>query len=207
MREIHNFLPISLANEIHDKLTSNEFPWFWLDDVTVSPEERSEVPEYYRNQPGMHHTAYRDGSGLSNWYGDFSFFYHYIIDALNLEWDQWYLSRIRCGLNFPTVREEHFLHNQPHVDFPESSQVDHFTCLYYVNNSDGPTVVFEEKEQSENYTIKYKCHPEKNKLFVFDGKHYHASSCPARHDARLAITINIVKRHNPANVKPFLRIA
>ena len=206
MREIKNFLPVSLANELHDKMTSNEFPWFWLDDVTVSPKERSEVPDSYRSQPGMHHTPYRDGN-MSNWYGDFSFFYHYIIDALDLKFDEWYLSRLRCGLNFPTFREEHFLHNQPHVDFPESSLVDHYTCLYYVNNSDGPTVVFEEKKESEKYTIKYQCHPEKNKLFVFDGKHYHASSCPQHHDARIAITINIVARQTKASVKPFLRIA
>ena len=60
MKEFRNFLPRSLANEIHDKLTSNEFPWFWLDDVTVSPEERNEVPDFYRSQPGMHHTPFCD---------------------------------------------------------------------------------------------------------------------------------------------------
>ena len=69
------------------------------------------------------------------------------------------------------------------------------------------SVVFEEKKESPKYTIKYKCDPEKNKLFVFDGKHYHASSCPQHHDARLAITINIVKRQPIQNVKPFLRVA
>ena len=37
MKEFRDFLPISLANEIHDKLTCNEFPWYWLDDVTANP--------------------------------------------------------------------------------------------------------------------------------------------------------------------------
>ena len=213
MKEFRNFLPVSLANEIHDKLTSNEFPWFWLDDVTVSPEERSEVPDFYRSQPGMHHTPFCETSGPSHFFGDFQFLHHYILDAMNLDYRDWMLSRIRCGLNFPTFREEHFLHNQPHVDFPESEEVDHFTCLYYVNQSDGPTVVFEEKTESEKYNIKYQCHPEKNKLFVFDGKHYHASSCPKHHDVRLAITVNIIERKSRLrsakrkDVKPFLRIA
>ena len=40
----------------------------------------------------------------------------------------------------------------------------------------------------------------KRTVFVFDGKHYHASSCPQHHDARLAITINIVKRQPVQNV-------
>ena len=50
IKEVKN-LPVSLANELHDKMTSNEFPWFWLDDVTVSP-NRKEVPETYHSQPG-----------------------------------------------------------------------------------------------------------------------------------------------------------
>ena len=56
MKEFKNFLPISLANELHDKVTSNQFPWYWLDDVTANPEERKEVPDRLPSQPGMHHT-------------------------------------------------------------------------------------------------------------------------------------------------------
>ena len=155
----------------------------------------------------MHHTPYCETSGPSHYFGDFQFIYHYIIDAMDLNWEEWYLSRLRVGLNFPTFRKEHILHNQPHIDFPESELVNHYTCLYYVNDSDGPTVVFNEKTKSDLYTVKYQCHPEKNKLFVFDGKHYHASSCPKHHDARLALTINIIQRKPNASVKPFLRVA
>ena len=85
MKEFRNFLPISLANEIHDKLTSNTFPWFWLDDVTVSPEERHEVPDFYASQPGMHHTPYCETSDPSHFFGDFQFLYHYILDAMELD--------------------------------------------------------------------------------------------------------------------------
>ena len=60
MKEFRDFLPISLANEIHDKLTCNEFPWYWLDDVTANPADRQEVPDRLPSQPGMHHTPYRD---------------------------------------------------------------------------------------------------------------------------------------------------
>ena len=202
MKEFKNFLPVSQALEIHDILTSSIFPWYWLDDVTVSPEQRDEVPAHYRSQPGMHHTPFVDGRA-SEWYDKFSFIYHYILDAMELDYKEWQLARIRCGLNFPTFRDEHMLHNQPHIDYPETQVGDHFTCLYYVNDSDGPTVVFNETEESDEYTIKYQCHPEKNKLFVFDGKHYHASSCPKHHDARLALTINLCSR--TPNVEQFLR--
>ena len=192
MKEFRNFLPISLANEIHDKLTSNTFPWFWLDDVTVSPEERHEVPEFLRKSTGMHHTPYCEVVDPSHFFGDFSFLYHYILDAMELDYNDWMLSRIRCGLNFPTFREKHFLHNQPHVDFPESSQVEHFTCLYYVNNSDGRQSYLKRRQNRPSIRLSINAIPKKKFLFVFDGKHYHASSCPAHHDARLAITINIM---------------
>ena len=88
MKEFRDFLPISLANEIHDKLTCNEFPWYWLDDVTASPAERLEVPDMLPSQPGMHHTAYREGTG-SPFHQDFHFLYHYILDAMNLHWEDW----------------------------------------------------------------------------------------------------------------------
>ena len=118
MKEFRNFLPISLANEIHDKLTSNEFPWYWLDDVTVNPpEERHEVPDRLRKSTGIHHTPYCETGVGSPFQQDFQFLYHYILDAMELDYNDWMLSRIRCGLNFPTFREKHFLHNQPHVDF------------------------------------------------------------------------------------------
>ena len=191
MKDFKNFLPISQAHEIHDILTSNIFPWYWLDDVTVSKEEGSEVPSHCRSQPGMHHTPYVNGRA-SEWYDKFSFIYHNILDAMGLDCKDWQLDRIRCGLNFHHQMD--CLHHQPHIDYPETQVGDHFTCLYYVNDSDGPTVVFNETEKSDEYTIKYKCHPEKNKLFVFDGKHYHASSCPKEHDARLVVTINLSSR-------------
>ena len=86
MKEFKNFLPTSLANELHDKVTSNEFPWYWLDDVTANPEERKEVKDRLPSQPGMHHTPYCENSGPSHFFGDFQFIYHYIIEAMDLDW-------------------------------------------------------------------------------------------------------------------------
>lgn len=204
IKEVKNFLPDSLANELHDIMTSSQFPWYWLDDVTAAPYDRKEVPETYNSQPGMHHTPWVDGNA-SEWFPHFSFMYHYIREQLGLDQHMWYLARIRCGLNFATFRPDHNLHNSPHVDYPETATGNHYTCLYYVNDSDGPTVVFHETKQSEEYNIAYQCHPEKNKLFVFNGKHYHASSCPKNHDARIALTINLVERK--PNVERLLRAA
>tara|TARA_B100000902_G_C27320257_1_gene923916 strand:- start:828 stop:1454 length:627 start_codon:yes stop_codon:yes gene_type:complete len=206
MKEFKNFLPISLAHEIHDVVTSDVFPWYWIDDVTTAPEDRTNVTEVLPSQPGFHHTPFVDGKA-SEWYPSFSFMYHYILDALELDGEEWYLARIRVGMNFPSIFDQHQEHNVPHVDYPETSVGEHYTCLYYVNESDGPTVIFNEQQESENYTIQNKCHPEKNKLMAFNGKNYHASSCPKECPARIAITINLVKKgnHNHGLVKQFMR--
>ena len=41
MKEFKNFLPQSLADELHDIMTGAQFPWYWIDDVTTSPEDSS----------------------------------------------------------------------------------------------------------------------------------------------------------------------
>ena len=49
MKEFKNFLPQSLSDELHDIMTGDHFPWYWIDDVTTAPEDRTAVPEYYTN--------------------------------------------------------------------------------------------------------------------------------------------------------------
>ena len=62
----------------------------------------------------------------------------------------------------------------------------HYNAIYYVNDSDGDTVIFNEtnKDYSEDFgvmkenkfTVKQRITPEKGKVVVFPGHYYHASS-------------------------------
>jgi hypothetical protein len=88
-------------------------------------------------------------------------------------------------------------HN-PHVDFYEP----HLVGLYYVNDSDGDTVVFNETcdkvglEQSVTYANQGKftelarIAPKKGRMVFFDGTHYHASMHPRSHPQRIVVTFN-----------------
>ena len=106
------------------------------------------------------------------------------------------LLRIRLGMFTQSPGDEPF-HN-PHVDFYAPHQV----ALYYVNDSDGDTVLFDETfdqisaEQSaphanqRKFTEARRISPRKGRMVGFDGKHYHASMHPRNHQSRIVITFN-----------------
>ena len=108
------------------------------------------------------------------------------------------LLRIRVGLFTKTTIEA--LHHNPHVDFSQP----HRTAVYYVNDSDGDTFVFNQtfddvsvddsaKYANENkFTIAGRVSPRKGTMMCFDGRHYHASMHPMKANKRIAITFNFV---------------
>ena len=50
--------------------------------------------------------------------------------------------------------------------------------LYYVLDSDGDTIIYNEKKDSDNYTIKKRVTPKQGKVVLFDGQLYHTAEQP-----------------------------
>ena len=106
------------------------------------------------------------------------------------------LLRVRLGMFTKTPIDVAY-HN-PHVDFYEP----HNVALYYVNDSDGDTVVFNETsvdlnvQQSVRYSNENKftelkrISPKKGRMAWFDGKQYHASMHPMTHSHRIVVTFD-----------------
>jgi hypothetical protein len=117
-------------------------------------------------------------------------------DRANLPFTR--LLRIRLGL-FPRTMIE-AVHHNPHVDFYQP----HFNALYYVNDADGDTVIFNEtyeqvsQEQSllytrdHKFTIARRVSPRKGRMIGFDGKQYHASMHPMAAGYRIAIAFSFL---------------
>jgi hypothetical protein len=80
----------------------------------------------------------------------------------------------------------------PHVDILDPHKV----LLYYVNDSDGDTFMFNEKytpgdeEVPLDYTLNQRVTPKKNRAIVFDGLTYHNSSKPVKNTSRYVINID-----------------
>ena len=92
------------------------------------------------------------------------------------------LIRIKGGLLLPTTPYRLGSHNMPHVDYEEQGIT---TALYYVNDSDGDTVFFD-----DTYNIVQRIKPEKGKVVIFDNLIYHASTCPQYSKTRMVINFN-----------------
>ena len=63
----------------------------------------------------------------------------------------------------------------PHTDM----SVQHFVMLYYVCDSDGDTIIYNEKTISEKgLTVQKKVTPKQGRVVLFDGAYYHTAQQP-----------------------------
>lgn len=193
MASFDKIIPQGYADEIERDVSRMQFPWHYIHDVT----NRS-----YGSNSGFVHVAHDLGGVPSDWLPFIKPITYSIEEAMGHSIKQ--LLRIRVGLLTKTA-EPNYDYNTPHVDF----LMPHLTACYYVNDSDGDTVLFDQhladmgtNEMSEpvlqayvaktNFTIEERSSPKKGKLFVFDGQQFHASSKPKLNDRRVVITINYI---------------
>jgi hypothetical protein len=85
--------------------------------------------------------------------------------------------RIRAILNI----QQGIGRTMPHRDLA----IPHTTMVYYVNDSDGPTVIF-----NNNMEVIVESEPKKGKAIIFGGHRYHCGTLPEKHKERIAINVN-----------------
>lgn len=185
-----NLLPQGYADQIEADLMSREFPWHYINDVTN---------ESYGNNAGFVHVIYEHEGIASSWYPFIKPLVYSIAEANGKPLKHLY--RIRVGCLLPSNR---IGSNSPHLDLLWP----HYTACYYVNNSDGNTVLFDQTKENvgpvlnditlRNYTdetqftIAGESVPHKNSVCLFDGFRFHASTNPKQTDRRLVITVNYI---------------
>jgi hypothetical protein len=82
------------------------------------------------------------------------------------------LSRIRCNLFPPQKRIGYFNSTPMHVDIinPDGATIDHYVMLYYINDSDGETILHNVG----------KVKPKKGRIVIFDGSIAHKLKYPTK---------------------------
>ena len=80
----------------------------------------------------------------------------------------------------------------PHVDSPDP----HVSTIFYMNDSDGNTVIFNERfegsteiDQSK-LTVQKEIEPKANRLLIFDGHYIHTGHAPAHYNNRVLLNSN-----------------
>lgn len=96
---------------------------------------------------------------------------------------------LRAKMNLVTSIDED-VHQPAHID----EEIPHHVFLYYINDSDGDTILFNEVfgQRPESLTIQERIAPERGKAIFFNGFQYHASSAPRKNKYRAVINIAFI---------------
>ena len=105
---------------------------------------------------------------------------------------------IRCKVNL-VIPNPNFTAQctMPHIDW----SIPHETCIYYINSTDGDTVLFDQKydtslsvdvNDSKKKNVITKISPVQGRAALFDGLQYHAGN-PSKTNLRFVLNINYIR--------------
>jgi hypothetical protein len=162
---IDDAVPLALRNEYEGVLSSSTFPWFFMEDVTFMSAQK-------KSTPGFFHMLHKHGEYTSSYFTQFRSIPLLALDKFGIT-EPLKIFQSRGFLQLPLIRENEYLHDNEHRDFP----VPHLVCLYYVNDTDGDTFLF---GTSSGQPISKRITPKKGRIVLFDGSIFHASSMPTK---------------------------
>lgn len=182
---IDDFLTKSYHEELLNLMCSKQFDWYFNEDFIDYP-----------NHSGVRRL---DDFGFANMLWDengmrdtlFAIFWKpallKILDTINA-------TRIlRSNANmtvFSPLHEDHI--REPHLDY----YIPNISTVYYVNETDGDTFVYDKILYSEHepipkdYNLVKRVSPKPNRLLVFQGNALHSAQPPTKHMNRIVINSN-----------------
>lgn len=148
--------------------------WKFLNDVTGN--EKQPFPSY-----GFVDILKYSNTNITDMYNVISVPIVEALRANNIKFKDVYYNRMFLQLPLaPQYKKEH---NGVHVDLP--IHIPHVACVYYVNDSDGDTIIYEQTINdtpggSQGVVLKEhkRVTPKRGRAVLFDGSRYHCSSQP-----------------------------
>jgi hypothetical protein len=168
---IDNAIPLSMQNHIEHQFMSSSFPWFFIHGI-AGGNTFGAVDDV----DGWAHIVRKNGQAISQLDDLLTSALYVAAEKANIRVD--FVERIRAGLFTPVGKE---LIHASHVDY----EYPHLAMLYYVVDSDGPTVFY-----NPDGTIMDAVDPKKGRAVIFDGLIRHASSSPVESRRRIVINYN-----------------
>ena len=172
---IDDFIDKEYQEDIKDVLLGKEewgdllFPWHYIDDVTAAFEDDNQ------GRPGLSHVyvEYNDDK-TSDIVSDFHDLFIPMLELAceTLEVPSARIVQGRSFMQFP-LNLQSDEDDTPHIDLEEGER--HIVVLYYVKDSDGDTVIYNERTESDTYTVKQRVTPKQGRVVIFDGGQYHTA--------------------------------
>ena len=198
---LDDLVPKHLQDSLEQLCMSVKFPWHYnessnygsysnrnrgMEDYSKMTEISSgiDVPQFVHSM--YHYQHQKDSQHLIAFYS--------LLSCLPVSIDT--LLRIKVNLNHALKTTKQNQYSIPHVDFIGIEN--HTNFIYYVNDSDGDTVFFNEKRTNETFptcdklTVKQTVSPQKGRIVMFDGSYLHAAGFPSGEKPRIVANINII---------------
>ena len=164
-----------------------DFPWYYISDITNITHEGP-----FQGRYGFSHEYVNTEEGI------ISDFHNLFLGLIKNSCKKLKIKEVdvlqgRSFLSTPTKIPKGDV-DTPHVDMAAP----HFIMLYYVCDSDGDTIIYNEKTKFDdsipdsemNFTIKKKVSPKQGRVVLFNGIHYHTAEQP-NHNLRCIVNYNL----------------
>jgi len=187
---IDDFLEPSYFRNLYETVTSIKFPWFFSENISTDEDRQVSINGNSSSRLlGFSHSVC-DGEQVDSrdMYPLLCPFAWKILDHVGGSG----VLRIRFDM---TVFTETGLVHEPHVDYLDTP---HYSAVFYLTKSDGPTIIFNEKYDydsgypEKDLTIKEVIQPKPNRIVIFDGSYIHTGNPPTESfSRRIIINTNI----------------
>ena len=183
---IDNVVDTGTQNLIENCLLNKDTQWKFSRFSAYRKEIFPDVTDEQRRAITAFNHLVFDGQQFHNGNADL---YKTVVDkaAERLNFQIKAITNIRSNLQLPV--KQILPNGIPHVDKHDPEP--YLVCVYYVNNSDGDTVIYKDNTFEEFITVT----PKKGRCVVFDGNLYHKAGMPTE-DIRCILNYNFyIEKH------------
>ena len=197
---IDNIVSTEKADAWEKHVTNNNFAWYLLRDIDPSKilgksNHRTAYDNNTINTAQFTHDLYNEND-------DGSYQYQYAKELIDECCKKFEIVPYYFRLKFNLLTNNYLMtkdkYNTPHID---NKYVNSYSMIYYVNDSDGDTIIFNETCNDETMTrpdkltIKQRIEPKKNRAVLFRGNYFHTSSNPMNNETRIVLNVNLANKN------------
>lgn len=180
---IDNLIKEGQENYLEELFLSDTFPWFYKKH-TINQGGAKNFPTKQSLETGFFAHIFAHGSCVNS--SEYYIKLLPIFTALqNKNVNIINQIVVRANLTFPDPRHKPGNYKVPHNDTDQSNVI---TAIYYVNDSDGDTLFFD-----DDLNIVKRVPPKKGRIVLFDAHHIHSSESNIETQTRCVINFNFLQ--------------
>lgn len=182
---LDNVIPQAYADAVENFIFKLNFPWWYQSDSAFG---HSSSDVFF---PSLNHSLVRHGETVNPSFEFLLPLLYYASARVNFNFNS-VISAKSC-LQLPLIMQSTDRSNNPHVDV----ELDHTVILYYVNDSDGETIIYDkvyEKNvdfKKDQLSIRQRIAPKKGRFLIFNGTYLHNSTTP-KYGPRCVLNFDVV---------------